>query len=244
MVQIMKRTNIKEQLSRHRNKSTSGEALLQDIKKVIAEDDAQEKEIRAELTYGRGDDLNTSSNNFNLDLLETDRIYHDGQIKHISTIYRLRFLDSQYFKKDLPYQAVQKTKALQKEHRTKLSGFKILAPAKTFRLKSADDPLLFAPIGNGYYYLIHKWGRDLSPWRKIFVWPWRNLECMIAFLFALSILLTVIFPKEIFTPELTGPQFFMIVMFMFKWVGGMAIFFLFKKGKNFSPTVWRSIYFN
>ncbi|WP_395062778.1 hypothetical protein [Flavobacterium sp.] len=42
-----------------------------------------------------------------------------------------------------------------------------MAPSKAFNLKKYDDPLLFAPIGNDYYYLIHKWGNDLA-WYKNF----------------------------------------------------------------------------
>ena len=37
-----------------------------------------------------------------------------------------------------------------------------MAPSKLFELENYDDPLLFASLGDGYYYLIHKWGNDLS----------------------------------------------------------------------------------
>jgi len=239
----MKRTNIKDKLKAERDKFISGEELLSDIKTILAEDNAVETAIKKQIAAPR-EGGNAITNDFNLDLLHSDHIYHTDQLKRICTIYRLRFLDSHYFKDELPYEALRKTKHLQKAHETTLKGFKILAPEKAFRLKNADDPLLFAPIGNGYYYLIHKWGRDLSPWRKLMMWPFRNLECMIGFLFVLSILLTAIFPKDVFSTHLTGPEFFIIVFFMFKWVGGLAIFYLFKKGKNFSPAVWRSPYFN
>src|SRR5699024_4912956 len=178
-------------------------------------------------------------NAFKFDLLEPDRIFHADQIKRICTVYRLRFLDSSYFKDELPYEAIGKTKHLQKTHETTLSGFKILAPASSFRLRNADDPLLFAPMGYGYYYLIHKWGNDLSAWRKIVMWPLRNLDCMVVLLFVLSIALTAIFPTDVFATDLSGPEFFLIVFFMFKWVGGVAVYYLFKKGMNFSPAVWR-----
>lgn len=239
----MGKINIKNKLRRERDKFTSGEKLLQNIETILAEDRARENKIYREITRGAGISV-PLTNDFILDLLDTDKIYHIDQIKEICILYRLRFLDSQYFKDDLPYEALWETKQLQRKHQTTLKGFKILAPAKAFRLKNADDPLLFVPIGNDYYYLIHKWGNDLHPLRKIIMWPMRNLECMVFFLLGLSILLTIIFPKQLFTKNLTGPEFFIIALFMFNWVGGIAIYYLFKKGKNFSPSVWRSHYFN
>lgn len=238
----MKPTNIEVKLNQKKDKFFSGEEIIEDIKNFIAEDNAYESDIYREITLG--ENIDDYSNQFNLDLLETDKIFHVDQIKRICVVYRLRFLNSRYFKDDLPYEVLQKTKHLQKEHQTTLSGFKILAPSKCFRLKNADDPLLFAPIGNGYYYLIHKWGNDLHPLRKIIMWPLRSLENFILVLFIVSLGLTFLFPKHLFSNNLTGPEFFLVVFFMFKWVGGLAIFYGFKKGKNFSPAVWKSNYFN
>ena len=56
-----------------------------------------------------------------------------------------------------------------------LRGFHILAPARRFRLCDADgDPLLFVRVGHDRYYLIHRWGSDLSPWRAVVHWPFRT----------------------------------------------------------------------
>lgn len=235
--------SVQDKLKIERDKHISGEQLLEEIKSILAEDDARDADILKEIyrSHADGEDF---TNNFNPDLLDTDYIYHENQIKHICTIYRLRFLDSHFFKDDLPYEALIKTKKLQKEHQTTLSGFKIMAPAKSFRLKNADDPLLFAPIGNGYYYLIHKWGNDLNRLRKIRMWPWRNLDCMIAFLITLTLLITIAFPKYLFTRDLTPAKFIAIAVLLFPWVGGLAMFYIVKNGKNFSHVIWKSVYFN
>ena len=50
-----------------------------------------------------------------------------------------------------------------------------MAPSVLFRLEKKDDPLLFVPLGNEYYYLIHKWGNDLHPFRKALMWPFKNI---------------------------------------------------------------------
>ena len=105
-------------------------------------------------------------NNFDLNKLSKSRIYHIDHIKKVSIDYRLRFLDIKYFKNKLPIEALKQIKKLEKEHKTKLSEFKIMAPSVLFRLEKKDDPLLFVPLGNEYYYLIHKWGNDLKHLNK------------------------------------------------------------------------------
>ena len=107
-----------------------------------------------------------SSNNFDFDQLETQRIFHLNQIRKVCIDYRLRFLDLKYFKGNIPKEGINKITQLEKEHQTSLEGFKIMAPSVLFRLKKTDDPLLFVPLGNNYFYLVHKWGNDLSFFRK------------------------------------------------------------------------------
>jgi len=119
-----------------------------------------------------------------------------------------------------------------------------MAPAKLFKLKNADDPLLFVPIGNQYYYLIHSWGKDLHPFRKLMMWPFKNLENFILLLLVVSFLLTTLVPEGMFSQKQTTTEFLVIFLFMFKWVAGLAIYFGFKKGKNFSEAIWRSKFYN
>lgn len=239
----MKRTDIKEKLSRHRDKSRSGEKLLQEVMSILAEDEVKENRIRTEIARNNSQ-IESRGNDFKIELLDPDKIYHSRQIKEICIIYRLRFLDSSYFKDALPYEAIRKTKHLEKAHGAELSGFKILAPGKAFVLKSADDPLLFAPIGNGYYYLIHKWGNDLHPLRRLMAWPWKRIENMFIFLVAMTLLITAILPKFPFPGEITPEKFLMIAFMLFPWVVGLAVFYFVKKGRNFSPHVWESHFFN
>ena len=110
-------------------------------------------------------------NHFDFEQLETKRIFHRDTIKKTCIDYRLRFLDLHYFKGDVPVEAIESIQALEQAHNTELQNMKIIAPSKLFKLKNADDPLLFVPIGNEYYYLIHKWGNDLHPLRLLLMWP-------------------------------------------------------------------------
>ena len=116
-----------------------------------------------------------SNNKFNFDKLDKNKIFDLASIKKICIDYRLRFLDHKYFKNSLPKEAFLEISKLESDHKTILSDFKIMAPSKLFRLKNTDDPLLFVPLGNNYFYLVHKWGDDLHPVRKLLMWPFKNL---------------------------------------------------------------------
>ena len=182
------------------------------------------------------------NNNFDFDKLNTKKIFHLDSIKNICINYRLRFLDHKYFKNSLPKEAYSKISKLESTHSTVLSDFKIMAPSKLFRLKNTDDPLLFVPLGNNYFYLVHKWGNDLHPYRKLMMWPLKNLRNMIGFLLILSLGLTYITPTSIFSKVESWSVFWMIYFFMFKAIASIVIFYAFALGKNFSRAIWNSKY--
>jgi len=235
------RTNLKDQLDRVKFKKTSNEDILKEVEFIFSNVDAENDTILNKIASG--DDMNF--NDFNIDKLESSKIYHINQIEQICINYRLRFLDSKYFKGKLPYEAISKIKTLEEEHQTDLRGFKIMAPSKLFKLENADDPLLFAPIGNDYYYLIHKWGNDLSPFRRIMMWPFKTFENFVFFVLFSALIGTFLVPSGFFMNEdnLTT-EFILLYLFMFKWIGGISIYYGFAKGKNFNTAIWRSKYYN
>ncbi|WP_344779240.1 hypothetical protein [Aquimarina mytili] len=190
------------------------------------------------------DTSNVTYNSFDFDQLETDKIYHIKQIKNICIDYRLRFLDSKYFKGKLPHEAITIIKELEKKHQTELKGFKIIAPSKLFKLENADDPLLFAPMGNDYFYLVHKWGNDLHPLRKIMMWFFKSFENLLFLTFLVSLLLTFMVPDGLFSKTSDTSTFIMIFFFMFKSVAAVVLFYGFALGKNFNTAIWNSKYFN
>ncbi|MGO3237333.1 MAG: hypothetical protein ACTIKA_03590 [Psychroflexus halocasei] len=237
-----KPTNLQTALDKQRGKSVTQEELLSQVSSIFNEVDQRDQDVLERATSSNN---NQSTNNFEIGALETNRVYHIDDIKKICISYRLRFLNSQLFKADLPYEAIQNIKDLEKTHETSLSGFKIMAPSKLFKLANADDPLLFAPIENGYYYLIHKWGNDLSPFRRIKMWPLINLENFIFTAFIISLLVTYLLPQGFFmNKEDAGLESFILFIFMFKWILGVALYYGFAKGKNFNSAIWTSRYYN
>jgi len=183
-----------------------------------------------------------SLNAFDFDLLATDKIYHLDQIKKVSIDYRLRFLDLKYFKNKLPQEALETIQALESAHDTQLGSFKIMAPSALFRLEKTDDPLLFVPLGKDYYYLVHKWGNDLHPLRKVLMWPFKNIWNLMLAVFAFSWILTELTPMGLFTRTPDSSTYWMLLFFMFKAVASVVLYFGFALGKNFNPAIWNNRY--
>ena len=179
-----------------------------------------------------------------MDKLESNRVYHISQIKKTCIDFRLRFLDATLFKGGFPVEAVTQIKSIEDTHNTVLLDLKIMAPSKLFKLENADDPLLFAPMGNGYYYLIHQWGDDLHPFRKAMVWPFKNIITACVSLLVFSFFLSFFVPMSLFTPNPTTSDFVMIYFFMFKAVAAIVIYYTFATGKNFNRAIWNSKYYN
>lgn len=204
----------------------------------------KEKEERSRVADSFNRKSEIQSNAFDLDLLETHRIYSLDTIKKVCTDYRLRFLDVRYFKPEIPTAAIDEIRSLERDHNTTVEGLKIMAPSKLFRLEDKDDPLLFAPIGNGYYYLIHQWGNDLHPLRKLLVWPMKGMVELTLSLVALSLVLTLLIPTGLFSKQGAMAEFWLIFFFVFKCVVAITLYYGFARSKNFNPFIWNSKYFN
>ena len=86
-MRLLQRTNIEDALSKVRGLS-------------IKDSQDQINQIIKDLGIKR-------LNNFDLDLLNKQKIFHLDHIKKICIDYRLRFLDIKYFKNDLPEEAIK-----------------------------------------------------------------------------------------------------------------------------------------
>lgn len=237
---IFKGTDIEDKLQRIRGKQKEESQILAEVREILRNDALKEEKISKELASKN----KSNSNDFVFDLLDTDKIFHIDQIKEICIDYRLRFLDSSYFKGKIPQSAISKIKELEKSHNIELKGYKIMAPSKLFKLEDKDDPLLFAPIGNDYFYLVHKWGNDLHPFRKLLAWPFKNIVNLTLLVVLISYLVTLMVPDGLFSKNNSTAEFWIIFFFMFKCMASVVIFYGFALGKNFNPAIWNSKYFN
>ena len=221
-VNLLPRTNIEQSLNRLKTKSI----------------DQHEKELKDLINH-----LNINSfNSFDFEKLDANKIYSINTIKRVCIDYRLRFLDIKYFKNKLPNEVYQKINSLEKVHNTKIGDFKIMAPSALFRLEKTDDPLLFVPLGNNYYYLVHKWGNDLHPLRKLSMWPFKNIWNLLFAILLFSFLVTEITPLTLFTKTPNTSSYWMLLFFMFKAIASVVLYFGFALGKNFNPAIWNNKY--
>ena len=249
---MLRKTNLEGRLHQLRDKrvTTSNssthsfskeQAILDDVHRIFTDTDRERDQIRSRIPS----DGDCGDNTFDIDLLQSGNIFKKEDIKKLCIDYRLRFLDAKRFKGEIPEEAVSKIRRLEKDHEIQLQNLKIMAPAKLMKLENADDPLLFAPMGNDYYYLVHKWGKDLSPFRKILMWPYKNFENLLFTIFVVSLFLTAITPMQAFTKgEVGNQEYLMLFLFMFKAVGGTVLYYGFAKGKNFNSAIWESKYYN
>lgn len=234
---LLKKINLEDQLKKEKKRSTfSSNTLIDQFYRTLEEDHKTSSKILRNTIEKNQENYN----HFKLDLLDTDRIYHVTEIKKICIDYRLRFLDSSYFKGKIPKEAILKIKKLEQEHHTELKNFKIIAPSKLFKLEDKDDPLLFACLGNDYYYLIHKWGNDMSAFRKLVMLPFKSIINLLLLIIVLSYGLTLLVPSGLFSKSESSAQFWIMCFFMFKTIAAITIFYGFAKGKNFNPAIWNS----
>jgi hypothetical protein len=223
MLNLLPKTNLEAVLNKTRSKALTSQNILF-FEQLIDTLDIKTK------------------NSFDFDQLESHRIYHLDQIREVCIDYRLRFLDIKYFKNDLPESAHQAINKIETDHGTVLANFKVMAPSVLFRLERKDDPLLFVPIGNNYYYLVHKWGNDLHPLRKLLMWPFKNIWNLLLTVLAVSWVATEITPMGLFTKTPDQASYMMLYFFMFKAIASIVLFYGFALGKNFNPAIWNSKY--
>jgi len=237
---LFKRTNIEEKLVHLNNDEKVSQEILREVEKILNADSDSRKRIEKNIS----DSDDAVINDFDFDFLNTDNIYHLSHIKKVCIDYRLRFLDSKYFKGEIPPEAISKIKRLEQEHNIEVKGFKIMAPSKLFRLEDKDDPILFTPIGNNYYYLIHKWGNDLHPLRKLMMWPFKNIVNLTLLTIVISYFIALLTPVGLFSKSSSNAEFWLLFFFMFKCIAAMVIYYGFAMGKNFNPAIWNSKYYN
>lgn len=236
---LRKSVDLQQEMLQARHKALPEQDLMLEVFAILEENQKRRDEILAEINSGN----DIPENNLDFVLLETDRIFHLAQIRKICIDYRLRFLPSNYFKGGIPEEAISEVRQIEDAHATKIAGFHIVAPTKTFQLKDYNDPLLFAPIGNGYFYLVHKWGNDLNPWRKVLVWPFRNLLAFTLVTIALSLLIAWMTPQNDLSRNVPMAST-IIFLFAFKSVFAVGLYGFFMLGKKFNCSIWDSVYHN
>lgn len=180
---------------------------------------------------------------------DPDRIFHRASIRALCIQYRLRFLPGGLFKGELPNTAIHALRALERKAAGPLSGFMVMAPSSRFRLCDSEvDPLLFVPLGNDRYYLVHKWGTDLSPMRAVLNWPLRNVATLAISVLVFAVLLALVVPTAFVTTAPGATYWGAHRVLLMGWSAmvctSFTVFGWFAFFGQFSAEAWNSRYFN
>jgi ABC-type multidrug transport system fused ATPase/permease subunit len=124
---------------------------------------------------------------------EEYRIFSLETIEKICIRYRLRFLDAELFKAEIPEEAFAELAVLESRYRTKFRRLRIIAPGEFFELGHIEkDPILLAEIAKDKYLYIHKWGGEFNIWRKVSAFPFRTVQSGIISIALLALVLVSI----------------------------------------------------
>lgn len=219
------------------------ERLLSEAVEHLFDDVTEEEMLRTKLA-----DPQEKMADIDVSQLDETRIYSKDQIRDLSVKYRLRFLSTELYRSAIPREALFELRHLQSELGTPLSGFKILAPSKLFKLRDCnEDPLLFLSLPNDQYYLIHKWGNDLAWFRSFVFLPFRSIHTLMFSLFMVALSIGLGFPESWFygTPKEAIPAMRgFLTMYSMIAICGLSILFAFAFSKNTSSNSWDSKFFN
>jgi len=218
--------------------------LIDEVYDLLESSVANDEKVLQRLKDGSND----GDTFIKIDEKDSPRIFSYETIKKISIRYRLRFLDTSYFKSEYPYTAIPEIKSFERKYDVKIKSFRIMAPAEAFDLENINkDPVLFAQLSNNSFYLLHQWGRDLSWHRKILYWPMQSFKnflltlASVCFLFAFSIPSSTM---NIFSFQ--SEMYLRIWLTIHTFIGllGISLWIGISFDKTFSSLNWNSKYYN
>jgi len=123
-----------------------------------------------------------------------ERVFHVSQIEAICNKYYLRFLPAHKYNSTIDSDLPNRISTFEVSYGTTCTtgNTYIAAPEESFELEEKDkDPLFFYKINEDYFYLIHKWGNDLSIFRRVKSLLSNTYFCvpLTSFIFTLPLLL-------------------------------------------------------
>lgn len=217
--------------------------LMVEVQGILDGEQRKDDHLAASVLASQGDHINR------IQRPDPDRIFSESDIRRLCVAYKLRFLDAGRFKGKLPPKALYELRRLEERSPEALKGFKIMAPASRFKLCDSDaDPFLFIAIGPKHYYLVHRWGRHVSPWRALLVWPWRGPAELGLSVFALAVIAAACLPNRIIgaDPAMTwwGAHRLLALLWTTMVFASFTVFAWFAFFGTFSRQAWRDHRFN
>lgn len=160
----------KKTLKKFKSNELKGDLLLDQVKNILensSKEDIEELKSRgfsnAIINANEKNKEKIFLRNIIDKINNNERIFTKSEIKDVAVSYGLRFLDIHYYEGSVPSDILLSMKKVEKENDVNHPSYYILAPKESFNLQvKPKDPLLFLLLKDNTYYLVKKWGNDLS----------------------------------------------------------------------------------
>jgi len=232
------RVDLLEVLRQAERRISPEDRLIQDVNEILDKDYRRELNLKKAVEIGQGEPTDSAG-------LQQERIFSKDAIREVAIRYRLRFLESDLFKADIPAEAFSEMRRFADTTGNHAPMCKILAPAKKFRLNDGDtDPMLFAQLSDGSYYLIHKWGKDFSAVRRLVALPFSSFPAVLITILTLTFLLALSVPTSWVNTspnvEFWNSYRVALIPWMFLIISAAGAFAWFTFNWNLSRDAWQS----
>jgi len=238
------KVNLEKALIKERaeKREIKGNRILDQFKGLFKAD--WENDQRILQTINKGSASSLLPNPVNLD---PQRIFDIDAIRNLCIKYRLRFLSTKQFSGQIPQEAIAEIKKTERLVDQNIDAFMIAAPASAFKLEDANkDPLLFVPLNDGKFYLVHQWGSDMTWYRKMMNWPLTSPITLLSSIIIVSVILTLSIPSNLLSS--TGEFFNFMRIVALGWnlvfLLGVTSYCWFVSHGKFSIHAWNSKNFN
>lgn len=235
---MFKTIDLQNQLIKLQVKSLrNGQSLVEEANRVLKKDLFTEDKILENLKqYNKSNELISEED------VDANAIFSIRDIKQLCIDNRLKFLESKYFKQEIPYEAILKIKALNKKHCKEIKYFKILASPISFTASIDEQCFLFAKTDFDNYFLIHKWGKPFKWNRQLKYWHLRKFENLFLTILFVTSIITLSLPTNLITLDHSAhywsgyraAAFFHLLIFN----TGVTAYITFAFGKNFNSSIW------
>lgn len=230
--------HIHEHLTRVRDSSRRQVDLLSEADKILRQDLLSGKNVLDNLGA-----YNKLASCLEEEEVAQEAIFRITEIRETAVNYRLKFLESKYYKPEIPYEATLKIARLNEEFRKDLREFSLLSEYESFSgTRKTPGALLFVKTNYDNYYLVHAWGTRLPWYRRVLAWPLKRFETLILTVILATLVLAMALPTRLITLDhqadywsgYRAAAFFHLLIFN----AGVTVYFTFAFARNLSSTVW------
>ena len=229
---------LQQALENERKELSQQDVLLQDAQRILFKSRLSDKNILDNLKF-----YNSSFEFLDDDEIEKQKTFTLAQIKNLCKKLHLRFLSSQSYSGEIPYEAILKIKDLNTAYRKDLKHFKIVSTKDFFTSPQSDaTAMLFVQTLYGNYYLLHSWGKPLSKWRSVKFFAMRNFESLFVCLFLFTMAESLLMPTRLLTTDTKAGYFSLYrmacIFHLLIFNAAFTVFGLFSSRLNFSESSW------